>query len=150
MPLVLIGIGIAWLMLASGRTSRAAIACATASVTRAANNIGTATSASLSRTSEWGHQTVARLADRASNAASVVSDPAAEVVGGAHETTDNPAERTRSATVVAGAAFETAKPRLTRIPEGESDPARSMSGDGLSPAMRPDDARAAEAAHEHR
>jgi hypothetical protein len=54
MPLVLIGIGIAWLMLASSRTSRAAIASAADSVARAANDIGTATSAVVNRTSEWG------------------------------------------------------------------------------------------------
>ena len=61
MPLVLIGIGIAWLMLASSRTSRAAIASAADSVASAANDIGTATSAAVNRTSEWGQQTATRL-----------------------------------------------------------------------------------------
>jgi Protein of unknown function (DUF3618) len=72
MPLVLIGIGIAWLMLASSRTSRAAIASAADCVARAANDIGTATSAAVNRTSEWGQQTVTRLSDRASNVANTV------------------------------------------------------------------------------
>ena len=66
MPLVLIGIGIAWLMLASSRTSRAAVASAADSVARTAIDIGTATSAVVSRTSEWGQQTATRLSDRAS------------------------------------------------------------------------------------
>ena len=67
MPLVLIGIGIAWLMAASSRTSRTAIASAADSVARAANDVGTATSAAVRRTSEWGQQTATRLADRATN-----------------------------------------------------------------------------------
>src|SRR6201998_2994447 len=53
-PLVLIGIGIAWLMVASSRTSRAAIASAADMVSKKAEDIGTATSAALSRTGEWG------------------------------------------------------------------------------------------------
>src|SRR5438046_7416992 len=54
MPLVLIGIGIAWLMVSSSRTSRTAVASAADSVARAVNDVGTATSAAVSRTSEWG------------------------------------------------------------------------------------------------
>src|SRR6202007_1972832 len=61
MPLVLIGIGIAWLMVASSRTSRTAIASAADSVARTANEISAATSATVSRTSEWGHQTASRI-----------------------------------------------------------------------------------------
>src|SRR3954453_10646171 len=43
LPLVLIGIGIAWLMVASSRSSRAVIAGAADSVTRKAADISTAT-----------------------------------------------------------------------------------------------------------
>ena len=43
LPLVLIGIGIAWLMVASSRSSRAMIASASDSVTRKAAEISTAT-----------------------------------------------------------------------------------------------------------
>jgi uncharacterized protein DUF3618 len=81
MPLVLIGIGIAWLMLASSRTSRAAIASAADSVVTAANDIGTATSAAVNRTSEWGQRTATRLWDRATNATSTVNSKAGEVAG---------------------------------------------------------------------
>src|SRR5207244_12541634 len=85
MPVVLIGIGIAWLMVASSRTSRAAIAGAADSVARAANDIGTATSAVVNRTSERGQQTATRFWDRASNAASAVNDKAAQLAGRASE-----------------------------------------------------------------
>jgi len=71
MPLVLIGIGIAWLMLASSRTSRAAVASAADSVSSTATDIGAATSAVVSRTSEWG-------SDSASHAASTVGNKAAQ------------------------------------------------------------------------
>src|SRR6266567_3835640 len=47
MPLVLIGIGVAWLMLASNRSSRAAIANAADAVARKAADIGAATSAAV-------------------------------------------------------------------------------------------------------
>src|SRR5947207_7438064 len=49
MPLVLIGIGIAWLMVASSRSSRAAIASAADTVARKAADVGTTTSAAVSR-----------------------------------------------------------------------------------------------------
>src|SRR6266850_910793 len=100
MPLVLIGIGIAWLMLATSRTSRAAIASAADSVARAANDIGTATSAAVHRTSEWGQQAATRLSDRASNAASAVSDKAAELAGRASEVSDGVVEKTRAASAM--------------------------------------------------
>src|SRR4051794_2719022 len=78
MPLVLIGIGIAWLMLATSRPSRAAIASAADSVARAANDVSPATSAAVNRTSEWGQQSATHLSDRASNAANTVSNKAGE------------------------------------------------------------------------
>src|SRR5262245_51640712 len=69
MPLVLIGIGIAWLMVASSRTARTAIASSADSLARVANDVGTAASAAVNRTSEWGRQTATHLSDRANNAA---------------------------------------------------------------------------------
>jgi hypothetical protein len=110
MPLVLIGIGVAWLMAASSRASRTAVRSATDSVARAANDVGTATSVAVSRTSEWGQQTAARLADRASNAASTVSNRTAELADGA-------AEKARAASAMAGAALEKAKRPFTSVPE---------------------------------
>jgi hypothetical protein len=69
MPLVLIGIGIAWLMVGSNRSSRAMIATARDSVARKTVDIGAATSAAIRMTSDWGDQTTARAADRASELA---------------------------------------------------------------------------------
>src|SRR6266699_3138272 len=117
MPLVLIGIGIAWLMVASNRTSRAAIASAADSVARTATDIGTATSAAVTRTSAWGQRTATRLSDRASNAASTVGNKAAKIADRAREATDGLAERARTASAVAGAVFEKAKPPLTGVPK---------------------------------
>src|SRR5690349_14348750 len=109
MPLVLIGIGIAWLMVASSRTSRAAVASAADSVAKAANDIGTATSAAVNRTSEWGQQRATRLSDRASSAASAVSDKAAELAGRASEVFDGVVEKSRAASTMTRAALEKAK-----------------------------------------
>src|SRR5246127_3251496 len=115
MPLVLIGI--AWLMLASSRTSRAAIASAADCVARAANDIGTATSAAINRTSEWGQQTATRLSDRASNAASTVSNKAAELADRASEVSDGVVAKGRAASAMAGAALEKAKQPFTHAAE---------------------------------
>jgi hypothetical protein len=117
MPLVLIGIGIAWLIVASSRTSRAAIASAADCVARAANDIGTATSAAVNRTSEWGQQTATRLSDRASNAASTVSNKAAEVADRASELSDGVVEKARAASAITRAALEKAKQPFTDVAE---------------------------------
>jgi Protein of unknown function (DUF3618) len=148
MPLVLIGIGIAWLMLASSRTSRNAITSAADSVARAANDIGTATSAAVIRTSEWEHQTSVRLADRASDVASAVSDKTAELAGRAREVSDGVAEKARAASATAGAAFEKAKRPFTSAPERDE---RAVVG-ALEVMHRDSEAACAveAAAHEHR
>jgi Protein of unknown function (DUF3618) len=52
MPLVLMGIGIVWLLLASNRTSRTTIASTADMVVRKADRIAKETSAAVSRTSE--------------------------------------------------------------------------------------------------
>ena len=147
-PLVLIGIGIAWLMLASSRTSRAAIASAADSVARAANDIGTATSAAVHRTSEWGQQTATRLSDRANIAASAVSDKAAEFADRGREISDGVAEKARAASAIAGAAFEKAKRPFIGAPEHDECDV----GGALEAIHRDSEAaRAAEAAaREHR
>src|SRR6266576_1362056 len=116
MPLVLIGIGIVWLMVASSRTSRAAIASAADSVARAANDIGTATSAAVNTTSEWGQQTAARLSDRASNAASAVSDKTAELAGRA----------SNAASTASNKAAELAD-RASEVSDGVVEKARAAS-----------------------
>jgi hypothetical protein len=81
LPLVLIGIGIAWLMVASSRSSRATIASTANLATRKAAEIGEATSAIVSSTSEWGQQTAARMADRVSEVTSRVADSTRDVTG---------------------------------------------------------------------
>lgn len=81
LPLVLIGIGIAWLMVASSRSSRATIASTANSATRKAAEIGEATSAIVSSTSEWGQQTAERMAHRVSEVTSRVADSARDVTG---------------------------------------------------------------------
>src|SRR6476646_6063787 len=57
LPLVLIGIGIAWLMVASSRSARGMIASTADSAAKKAADISAATSAVVSRTREWGQQT---------------------------------------------------------------------------------------------
>jgi Protein of unknown function (DUF3618) len=153
-PLVLIGIGIAWLMVASSRTSRAAIASAADMVSRKAEDIGTATSAALSRTGEWGQQTVARLADRAVDVASTVGNKTAELAGHARDVTDRLAEKDRAASALTGVACEKAKRPLAGVPEGphgsEHSMAPTVSDDqAVSKATHKDDASAMEPAHEH-
>jgi hypothetical protein len=148
MPLVLIGIGIAWLMLASSRTSRAAIASAADSVERAANEIGTVTSAAVNRTSEWGQQTATRLSDRASNAVSTVSNKAAELADRASEVSDGVVEKARAASVMARAAVEKAKQPFTHVAERDG---RAVEGALESIHREREGAFAVEAAaHEHR
>ena len=148
MPLVLIGIGIAWLMLASSRTSRAAIASAADCVARAANDIGTAKSAAINRTSEWGQQTATRLSDRASNAASTVSNKAAEVADRASELSDGVVEKARAASAMARAALERAKEAFTHVAESDG---RAVEGALESIHREREGAFAVEAAaHEHR
>src|SRR6516164_7935847 len=83
MPVVLIGIGIVWLLVASSWTSRAAFAGAADTVVRKAGDIRTSMSAVRSRTGELGQQTAARVADRVSDVASAVDNTTAELIDGA-------------------------------------------------------------------
>jgi Protein of unknown function (DUF3618) len=149
MPLVLIGIGIAWLMLASSRTSRAAIASAADSAARAANDIGTATSAAVNRASDWGRQTATRLSDRASNAASTVSNKAGEVAGRAKELSDGVVEKARAASAMARPALEKTKQPFPYVAERDG---RAVVEGGLVSIHREREGAfdVEAAAHEHR
>ena len=146
-PLVLIGTGIAWLMLASSRTSRAAIVGASYAVARTANEIGAATTAAVSRTSEWGQQTAARVSERASNAAMTVSNRAAELATRTRDVTDSLTEKARAASAAAGAAFEKAKRPAASGPETTQNSERRAT---TQPRKAPstEDPCAVEAGHE--
>jgi hypothetical protein len=85
MPLVLVGIGVLWLLLASNRMSRAVIASAADRLAQKAEDLSVATGEAVTRTTEWGQQTAARLADRASDVASSVGNTTAEFVSRARE-----------------------------------------------------------------
>jgi hypothetical protein len=115
MPLVVVGIGIVWLVLATNRTTRSAIASAADSV---------ATSEAVSRTSEWGQQTAASLSDRASDVASTVGNRAAELTDRARDAASGVADKARSASTGVVTMFERAK--------------RSISGESPDPAAPAD------------
>jgi hypothetical protein len=148
MPVVLIGIGVVWLMVATNRTSRRAIATASDSVMRSADSlakkatdISLATSAAVAKTSAWGQQQATRASGRASDVARNLSDRSREVA-------DSVAERARAASAVAGAAFEKAKRPFTGT--GECDE-RTVSGAVEAIHREREGAAAAEAAAlEHR
>jgi hypothetical protein len=148
-PVVLIGIGIGWLVLASSRTSRAAIASAADSVARKAADVGTATSAAIARTSEWGQQTATRLSDRASDVATAVSNRTAEFAAGAREMTDGLADKARGASDAAGDTFEKAKRPLTGALEATQS-AEQLDTTELGKAPSTEDACAVETAHASR
>ena len=150
MPLVLIGIGIAWLMIASSRTSRAAIANAADSVARKATDIGNATGAAASRATEWGQQTAGRLSDRASNVATIVTSRTGDVAARAREVSGQLADKARASS---GGVFEKAERPLTGSPEpshGSGRPTGVTVIPDIGKAAPGDEACAAEAAHEPR
>jgi Protein of unknown function (DUF3618) len=157
MPLVLIGIGIAWLMIASSRTSRAAIANAADSVARKATDIGNATSAAASRATEWGQQTAGRLSDRASNVTTIVTgrtavaSRAAEVADRARAVSGEVADKARTS-AAAGTALERAERPLTGSPEPSAGSGRptGITVTDIGKAAAGEEACAAEAAHEPR
>jgi len=109
MPLVVVGIGILWLVLATNRTTRAAIASAADRLADTAEDIGVATSAAVSRTSEWSQQTAARLTDRASDVASTVGNTAADLTDRARNAAGGLADKARSASTGVVTTFERAK-----------------------------------------
>ena len=109
MPLVVVGIGILWLLLATNRTSRAVIASAADQLTAKAEDIGAATSAAVSRTGEWGQQMAARLSGRTSDVASTVGDTTVELAERTRDTADGLAYKARSASTGVVTTFERAK-----------------------------------------
>ncbi len=148
LPLVLIGIGIAWLLLASNRTSRAAIAAAD-TMASSAEDIGTATSAVVSMTGEWGQQTAARLADRASDVVSTVGKRTTELAGRASDASDSLAEKAQSASAIAVATFEWAKRPFSGTSKEAAAPV-SSDNPTASAITHKEDAYAAEPAYERR
>ncbi|HEV2100806.1 MAG TPA: hypothetical protein VGR45_18010 [Stellaceae bacterium] len=131
-PLVLIGIGILWLLLASNRTSRAVLISAADRLANKAEDISVATSEAVSRTSEWGHQTAAQLADRASVIASTVGNTAAGLVDRARHVTGQAADQIRPASPVAVTTVErvqhtiTGEPADPDVPEDADRPANAV------------------------
>jgi len=149
MPLVLMGIGIVWLLLASNRTSRTTIASAADMVVRKADDIAAATSAAVSRTSEWGQKRAERLVDRPSDAATAVGNTTAGLTDGARDVTGRLAEKARSASAATVAPVEKAKRPFTSASEG----ARThITSDDAAPsrATHKEDVCAVEPAHEPR
>jgi hypothetical protein len=90
LPLVLIGIGIAWLMVASSRSSRALIGNTADTAARKAAEVGAAASALVSRTSDWGQQTAAQLLDRVSDVTTRLADRTGKVTGAVAEKASTP------------------------------------------------------------
>jgi hypothetical protein len=119
LPLVLIGIGIAWLMVASSRSARGMIASTADSAAKKAADISAATSAVVSRTREWGQQTAERVVDRMSDVTSQVADRTRDVTGVA-------ADKVRAATSTtadASSARSTGGPEPASVCEGARDEA---------------------------
>jgi hypothetical protein len=85
LPLVLIGIGIAWLMVASSRSSRALIANTADMVTRETADFGAGASAVVNKTSRWRKEAATQLVDRVSDITTGVADPARELPGAVPE-----------------------------------------------------------------
>jgi hypothetical protein len=113
MPLVVVGIGILWLLLATNRTSRAVIASAADQVTAKAEDLGVAASAAVSRTGEWGQQMAARLSGRTSDVASTVGNTTAELADRARDAAGGLADKGRSASTSIVTTFERAKRSIT-------------------------------------
>jgi hypothetical protein len=148
LPVMLVGIGITWLLLATNRTSRAAIAAAADNLASTVDDIGTATGAFVNRTSEWGQQTAGRVADRASDVASTVGDKTAELAGRARDAADGLGDKTGSASAAVVATFEKAKRPFTGAAGEAVEPKRG--GPAVSSTGRKADACAAEPIYERR
>jgi hypothetical protein len=148
LPLVVIGIGITWLLLASNRTSRTAIAAAADNLASKAEDIGTATGAFVNRTTEWGQQTAARVADRATDVAGAVGDKTGVLAERARGAADGLAEKARSASAAVVATFERAKRPFTGASEDSGMPART--GSEMNRTNHKEDASAVEPVYERR
>jgi len=113
MPLVLVGIGILWMLLASNRTSRAVLASAADRLANTAEDISVATGQAVTKTTEWGQQTATRLADRASNVANTVGGTTADLTDRARDAAGGLANKARSASTAVVTTFERAKRSIT-------------------------------------
>lgn len=75
-PLVLIGIGVAWLMVASSRTSRSVVANTAAAAEKGAEALATAAEAAARKTREWlpgGHPGTAVGAEQPSDRSPIIA-----------------------------------------------------------------------------
>jgi hypothetical protein len=113
LPLVLVGIGVLWLLLASNRTSRAVIASAADQLAAKADDIGAATRAGVSRTSTWGQRMVARLASRSGDITSTAGNTAVGLTDCARDATGELADQARTSSIGVVTTFERAKRSLT-------------------------------------
>jgi hypothetical protein len=160
MPLALIGIGVAWLIVASNRTSRAMVSSAADAVASKSAAIGSATSAAVITTGEWGDQTVASVADRVTEVASTVGDKAGELGSHARDLRVKLGEKVRTVTSVPGAVVGKAEWPLASAPESGHVFVRSTSYKSAGPAVSDDEttneavhkenAGVVEAANDHR
>ena len=125
MPLVVVGIGILWLLLATNRTSRAVIASAADQMTAKAEDLGAAASAAVSRTGEWGQQVAARLSGRTSDVASTVGNTTAELADRTREAAGGLADKARSASTGIVTTFKRTKRSIA-----------GGSGDAAAPIQR--------------
>jgi hypothetical protein len=128
LPLVLIGIGITWLMVASRRSSRAVIASTADSAMQKAAETGTTTSAAVSRTSGWGQHAASRSADRVSDLTS----------RGTHGIPGAVVEQVRVARVASSSSADASDARSAEQPEGVSACAEAEDEAGrprLTPAI---------------
>jgi hypothetical protein len=122
MPLVVIGIGILWLLLATNRTSRAVIASAADQLTAKAEDIGAAANAAVNRTGEWGQQMAARLSGRTSDVASTVGNTTAELADRARDVGGGLPDKARSASTGIVTTFERAKRSIAGAPAEPAAP----------------------------
>jgi hypothetical protein len=76
MPLVVIGIGVAWLMVASSRSARTMIAETSDSTARKSAEIRAAISGAVNTASEWAQQTAALAVERVSDRVAAATLPA--------------------------------------------------------------------------
>ena len=114
LPLLLIGIGIAWLMVASSRSARSILSSTADSAAKRTGAIGAVTTRVVNRTSELGQQTAAQVVDGVSDVASRVASSA----GGATEAVTHKSASTTAITT------DASRTRAT----GGSEPASACDG----------------------
>jgi Protein of unknown function (DUF3618) len=131
MPLVLLGISIAWLVISASRSSRAVIATAADSVSKKAAEIGTATGAAIDRTTD----AAARLASRIGEAGEAVGKRTADLAARTRDAAGGLAERAQDVSAMTAAALGDEDWPLAGAPESGCGPAASEFDHGESPAI---------------